>query len=347
MIDIHSHAELMALVDYTKPRPYYALETWFNQPDFVSEHDKILLDEVYDDASIAPFVLPTLNGVPMKSGGYTTKELSVAYTKFYHALTVANLNERQPGEPINEPGNRLTRLERLRIKRLGQHRAAINTLREWMAWQFVLFGKYTITGDNYPTRIIDFGRDANNTRVLVGGAQWVNPTTCDPMADIELMCQQVLSKAELSASLVTMDTVAWNKFRAADRVKDRYKIFQSDGGPNPNVSPATAKVISRKGSSGDFEIEVVNTKYTNAAGVETAYLPANTVIVSPRGSQELGGVTAYGRIHNLKAIKEGVGAVNVFHSEWTPPDGSAHYIQSEAAPLTFAKRVNAFGVITP
>lgn len=341
MADLYGSAELAALVPFVKPRPFYALERWFTG-SFATEKDEIIFDDVFDDVRIAPFVIPTADGKPVVHQGARTRSFKPAYIKLRDPITIAQVSDRQPGEEINSAGNRLSRLDQARVKRMGQHRRSVLTRLEWMSWQYARNGLYTVSGESYPTKVLDFGRDPGNTVTLAGAALWSALTTAKPLTDWQNWSKQILEKGFVGARLLTMSPEAWNACSETTQFRDEYKNFRSNGGPVPNTSPALAEYIQYKGEYGSFIIEVVNTSYLDESGVEQRYLPANEVIMSAPGQDALGGMKLFGKIEHMRAVKEGVGATDMYQYEWTDDEGSAHNIGLHSAPLIAAARPNAF-----
>lgn len=340
-MDLYTPAELMALVDFTEPQPYYWLERVFGDQRF-SKADEIVFDDILENVRIAPFVAPVNDGKPVIHSGYNSRTFKPAYTKLDDAIRVENLNKRPPGAPINAPLDRAAQLQAARIKYLGQHRSAIRKLEEWMASQYALAGKYTVSGEGYPTVLVDFGRDPNNTVVLSGADLWTATTTATPLDDFEDWSNQILKTAGVAGRLVTMSIEAYQAAKKTDQWKEEYKNFKSNGGEIPNTSPKLAARVSYIGKYGQFDIEVVNTTYKDASGTEQRYMPAGKVVMSAPGMDAAGGMRAYGRIQHMDAVMAGDPMVDIYQMEYMPPKRDAVHLASESGPLVLAKRVNAF-----
>jgi hypothetical protein len=340
-MDLYSSTELMGLVDYTEPMPYYMLEMHFAEQRF-TKAEEIAMDEIFDDVRIAPFVAPVNEGQTVVHEGYNTTMLKPAYTKLTDPIRIQNITKRMPGQPLNQPVDRLAQLRAARVRRLEQHRRSIRTLEEWMAWQYALNGSYTVSSDKYPTRFIDFQRNAALTVPLSGGDQWTvaNTATAGILDDIEEWSGLLLTHAQAPGVKLIVPPERWAAMRENKQFKDAFGLFKQTGGDLPNISPTLAARIQNKGFHGNFEIHVVNTTYTDAAGVKQRYLPANKVLMV--ASAEVGGVRAYGKIENLKHVEEGDGMIDIYHNEWRTPNGAAINLDSESSPLVFGRKANAF-----
>ena len=137
--DTYGYEELMALVDNTKPQPFFMLEQLVTN-SFVSRADKISFDEVFEDVRIAPFVSPVSDGDSVVHGGYAVRDFSPAYIKLDDPITLSQISNRVPGQALNTAIDRLSNLEQAIVTRLAQHRRSILTRLEWMAWQYARTG---------------------------------------------------------------------------------------------------------------------------------------------------------------------------------------------------------------
>lgn len=339
-MDLYSPAELIALVDFTEPQPYYWLERAFNENVF-AKGEEIVFDDIIEDVRIAPFVVPVNNGKPIVHQGYNSRTFKPAYIKLADPIRPEQLSKRPPGAPINAPVDRVAQLRAARVNRLGQHRASILKRLEWMAWQYMLYGKYTVSGEGYPTVLVDFGRDVNNTVTLAGLDLWSAPSSATPLTDFEDWSNQILKTAGVAGRLVTMSVEAYQAAKATTQWKEEYTNFKSNGGSIPDTSPKLASRVQYIGKYGQFDIEIVNTTYKDEAGTEQRYMPAGKVIMSAPGPDALGGMKAFGRIQHMKAVELGDPMVDVFAYEFPSVDGSAINMGAESAPLLVGKRVNA------
>ena len=214
-----------------------------------------------------------------------------------------------------------------------------------MGWQFLIFGAYTVSGEGYPTRVIDFGRDAGNTIALSGARLWTNPTTAKPLTDFENVSLQTFRTGKAPATLVSMSPEDWSLFKETDQVKEQYKFFKDIGGPLPNITPNAASKVQRMGMIGQFEIEVYNDDYEDDTGASVRYLNPGTVIMTAPGESGLGGRRLYGAIQHLAAQTSGQAQTDVYHYEWMSEDGESHNLGTHSSPLIAARKVNCAAAI--
>lgn len=336
-----AYEELLGLVDFTKPQPLFMLENYFTET-FISKADKISFDEVFKDVTIAPFVSPVSEGKPITRGGYTVRDFSPAYIKLDENINLQMISGRAPGQALNSPTNRLSNLERAIVDILEGHRKSIRVRQEWMAWQYAISGGYTVSGDEYPTQILSFGRNAGNTVTLSGGALWSAPTTATPLDDFENWSNISLNaKRGVAVSNIIMRSAQFMQLRKCTQFKEAFTWPQNSGGPLPNISPALANYVVYRGMAGSFAIWTCDTFYYGETGTQQYFLPAGKVIGAPAPGA-IRGVQMFGRIQSLKQVREGDGDVDIWHNHYVKDDGDAERIKTHAAPLIGADLVDAF-----
>lgn len=342
-MDIYSPTVLQEMVRIGLPDEFYFTQRYFNTVRTTTD-EEIAFDELVDKYILMPFVMPNVNGKPIVGSGYSTKRFKPAYMQAEDAIRPANLSARAFGEQINSIPDKLQRMNNGRMNILEAHTLAVRRTIEWMCAQYLTFGKYSVSGPDYPTVLLDFGRDAGNTIVNSGAALWTAPTTATPMADIQALNQQIFNKAKCSAIEVTMTPEDYALFIKTTEVKDNFKLFMPTGGPLPNISPEAAAKVQRKGSLGDFNIVVYNDFY-EVGGSQVRYLNPGTVLVASPDETGLGGRQLYAGIQNLKAIAMGMDNRPIFQNEWMTENGKAHMLSTESAPLIAARKVNAAGAL--
>lgn len=342
-MDIYSPTVLQEMVKIGLPDEFYFTQRYFSTVRTTTD-EEIAFDEMVEKYILAPFVLPTLNGKPLVGSGYTTKRFKPAYIQMEDAIRPSNLSARAFGEQINSIPDKLQRLNNGRMSILETHTLAVRRTVEWMCAQFLLFGKYTVSGPDYPTVLIDFQRDAGNTIVNSGIQLWTNAANATPMADIQALNQQIFNKAKCSATEVTMTPEDWQLFIKTTEVKDNWKLFVPTGGPLPNISPEAAAKVQRKGSLGDFNFVVYNDFY-EVGSSQVRFLNPGTVLLASPDETGLGGRQLYAGIQNLMAIEARRDASPLFQYEYASPNGKAHMLATESAPLIAARKVNAAGTL--
>src|SRR5439155_18228195 len=107
---------------------------------------------------LAPFVVPLAQGRPIFEEGGRIGRFKPAYVKPSDPVTPTRALRKRPGSLLSaDQPTPVQRYEAIKADILAYHRTAIERRWEWLAAKAVIDGKVTISGDDYPTVIIDFG----------------------------------------------------------------------------------------------------------------------------------------------------------------------------------------------
>lgn len=129
---------------------------------------------------------------------------------------------------LNDPAYR-----RLRIitDNLKQEEHAIVEVEEMQAVNAVLYGKYTMEGDQFEKIEVDFGRSTKNNITQGSGKEWSKQDrdTFDPTHDIDLYCDT----ASGLVNIAIMDGTVW-------RLLNGFKLFRE------NWIPVAVQILNSK-----------------------------------------------------------------------------------------------------
>ncbi|EGJ7035699.1 major capsid protein E [Escherichia coli] len=182
------------LLGYTEQKVKFRalfLELFFRRT--VNFHtEEVMLDKITGKTPVAAYVSPIVEGKVLRHRGGETRVLRPGYVKPKHEFNYQQAVERLPGEDpaqLNDPAYR-----RLRIitDNLKQEEHAIVQVEEMQAVNAVLYGKYTMEGDQFEKIEVDFGRSTKNNIIQGSGKEWSKQDrdTFDPTYDIDLFCDQ-------------------------------------------------------------------------------------------------------------------------------------------------------------
>ncbi|EIG2200407.1 major capsid protein, partial [Escherichia coli] len=195
---------------------------------------EVMLDKITGKTPVAAYVSPIVEGKVLRHRGGETRVLRPGYVKPKHEFNYQQAVERLPGEDpaqLNDPAYR-----RLRIitDNLKQEEHAIVQVEEMQAVNAVLYGKYTMEGDQFDTVEVDFGRSEGNNIEQADGKKWSEQDrdTFDPTHDIDLYCDQ----ASGLVNIAIMDGTVW-------RLLNGFKLFRE-------------KLDTRRGSNSQLETAV-------------------------------------------------------------------------------------------
>jgi hypothetical protein len=206
---------LIQVVPNLKRPQKFLLDKFF--PNLVvSETEYVSIDIDVGTRRMSPFVSPMVEGKLVEQRRYQTNVFKPAYIKDKRAPDLRKPVRRMIGEHI---GGALSGAEREAANiefEMTDQIDMIDRRLEWMAAQALLGGTVTITGDGFPTTLVDFGRDAALTVALSGGALWsatnILAGTATPAANIEQWGHVMLKKSGGVATDIVFTTTAWNNF---------------------------------------------------------------------------------------------------------------------------------------
>lgn len=339
--------EVDQMVQYIETQPGFLVRTFFpRMKSFQTE--QIEFDIVDKGRRIAPFVSPLVQGRVMRDEGSRVMAFKPAYIKLADLIRPTDTFTRRPGETYGGSMTPQARLDRILADVIERHRLGIELRKEWMAAQALFTGTITVSGQDYPTSVVDFGRDPALSVTLTLGARW-NQTTADPMKDIEDMATLVRRKSR--GSIVTdlvMNGTTWGLLRnlfKADAVLT--KLFNNE----IRISPtATADLLPRNGNTeaelvgdlaGRFRLWVYDGFYNDENFAEQPFVPDNKVLFIAGGGIE--GTQYQGAILDLEANME---PREIFTKTKMQFDPSGLQVLTQSAPLVGPRRANASAVLT-
>jgi hypothetical protein len=291
---------------------------------------EIALDKIAKNLKLAPFVSPMVAGKARTSDGYKTTAFIPAYLKPKAVVDPSRVLRRVAGEQLGGALSNESRRDMIIADILMENALMIAGRLEWMAAQALLTGKVIVSGEDYPTQEVDFGRTGTLTKTLTGSARW-GQSGVKPLDDIETWAAQL----EAPVTDIVMDGKAWTKFRKDDDVKAALDTRRGSR-TELETAPDPGRNYSYKGKLGsDIDVWVYNGVYTDDAGATQKFMPDNRVIM---GSPALEGHRAFGAILSPSA---GYQAMESFPRHFISQDPEVEYVETQSAPLIIPGRPNA------
>jgi hypothetical protein len=206
---------------------------------------------------------------------------------------------------------------------------------EWMAAQAMLSGKVTVSGENYPSVVVDFGRNALQSIAKAPGSRWSDPGV-NPLDDLQDWSDGlILKNSGASATDVVMTVDVWKVFRENPFVKARWNSQNEFRAPL-DLGAKTVVGGQLKGQIDGFMIWVYSDWYVDPAdNTEKPMLPPGTVLL---GSEQIQGARAFGAIRDEEA---GFQSMPYFPKSWVEKDPSVRYLLTQSAPLVVPYRPDA------
>jgi hypothetical protein len=336
-IDVFSTQVLNKTVEYLDRPASFLLDTFFGSVQ-TADTEEIFFDIDKSKPRLTPFVSPLVAGKVVADQGYQTMSFKPAYAKDKRQFKPDAPLKRFIGERI---GGTLTPQQR---RDAAVNRSLTNQLEnltrreEVMASEALRVGQVTVSGDNYPTQVVNFQRDAGLTVTLTGGNRW-GQAGVKPLDSLEDWANLVQTKSGAAAKTVVMDPAAWRLFRTSDDVKTLLTIYRGTNSSfqiDPLVRGQGNEKARFIGTIGDFDIWVYNDVYTDDNGVTQSMLPANTVLLG--SAMQIEGTRCYGVIQDEKA---GYRAQRYFAKSWLEEDPALRWMLLQSAPLVVPYRPNA------
>ena len=344
MSDIYTTQVLARVVEQMPLPAMFLLDTCFPlvQPGTAGV-EEILFDVDQGKPRITPFVHPMLPGKVVADRGVATKSFKPGYAKDKRVLLPNQPLRRRAGERI---GGSMTPSQR-RAAQLAQsledQLIMLDRREEVMASEALRTGRVTVTGEGYPTVVVDFGRDAALTVALAGGQRWGQAGVL-PLDNIETWAGLIQDKSGAVGTDVIMDPKAWAIFRNDAVVEKRLSTLISGNRGTMDLGPqarGNAKKRSRYvGFIGDFDFWVYQDTYVDEDGVTQKLLPDYTVIMGDSGGEpgSIEGTRCYGSILDEEANWQ---ASRFFSKSWLEKDPSVRMLLLQSAPLVVPYRPNA------
>lgn len=296
---------------------------------FTSEDEWIDFGKITEDRQLAPLVIPTAQGRPIFKEAASVARFKPAYVKPKDPISPSRVLKRRPTENIFQP-NTLTPYQRylqLAGDILSAHRRSIENRLEWLAAEAALYGKVTLSGPDYPTTIVDFGRDASHTITLAGANLWSSVDA--PIVDQLNTWVEKIRRAPFGGP-VTRVTIGKNvvgpflKNKQVLATRDLL-VRGTDGQPGATIRAGDySEMIFRMGN---LEVWTTSDWYTKPDGSVGEFMNPNGVLLS---GPNLNMVECYGAILDFDAQLR---ALPVFPKQWKQDDPSATYLMTQSAPL--------------
>jgi hypothetical protein len=336
---------LVQVVPNLKRAQTFLLDKFF--PNIVtSDSEFVSIDVDIGKRRIAPFVSPLVEGKLVEQRRMQTNTFKPAYIKDKRAPDLRKPVRRMIGERI---GGDMSGAEREMANLEAEMTDQIDILTrrlEWMAAQVLVNGTVTITGEGFPTVVVDFGRDANLTVAKTSTAQWTAANclagTASPTTDIEGWQRAILKSSGAIATDIVMTTSAWEGFIGDPLLKGA--IYYPRLGEKGNVLDPGAQIARGavyKGQWGQYSLWIYNDWYvdsgTEGGTAEREYpmMPDGSLVMC---GPDMMGTRAFGAILDPAF---NYGALPFAPKTWVNNDPAQRYLMMQSSPIVIPARVNA------
>lgn len=300
---------------------------------------------------LAPFVMPLARGESVYEDTGKGFRFKPAYIKLEDQIDPLMPLRRRVGIDPNmtqmpvplTPAQRLTLIKAAITQ---SHVDAIHRRWNWMAATALRDGQITISGENYPTTLINFQRAGNHTITLNSGERFGD--TDVSIVDFFQLVVNRMANAEFGGVPVraTMGGGVWAVMRKDKEFRDHMDTNIRGGNITVERGLVTGDPVFKVGemtiggSSGQvIELWVDNSTYTDPdTGAQSRYI-GNHQILFTSTPDAISGTRAYGRIIDRAANWE---ALPIFPKNWVSQgDVEVEYITHKSAPLYVPINPNA------
>lgn len=313
---------------------------------FTSTSEKIMFDELgEEEMRLAPFVAPLAQGKIMREAGYTTKSFRPAYLKPKGIVHPEKTLMRRAGEGIGGTLSPAARRDAVRAELLANQRSMIERRIDWMCAQAIMFGTVTVAGDDYPTQVVDFGRDSSLTVTLTSTARWIigaaAGSAANPLQDIANARTAAFDLGSVPINTIVMGLEAYKGFTMNADVKDLLKRDIRNGVSDIRQAAFNSgepwafegRLQGGGTGQGGYDIWTYRGQFRDEAGSRVNIMSPYDVV----GIGDVSGVRAYGAILDLASLA----AVEMFPKNWIENDPGLEYVMTQSAPLAVPLRPNA------
>lgn len=336
---IYDTNTLIQVVPNLKRAQSFLLDRFF--PNIVmSDTEFVSIDVDVGKRRMAPFVSPLVEGKLVEQRRIQTNVFKPAYIKDKRAPDLRKPVRRMIGERL---GGDMTGAERemanLEFEMADQIDMLTRRL-EWMAASALASGTVTVSGDGFPTVVVDFGRDPNLTVAKSGTGQWtpanVAAGNASPTTDIEAWQRQILKSSGAKVMDIVFTTSSWEGFIADPLLKGAiYYPKLGEAGNSINVGAAIEKGAVYKGQWGQYSLWIYNDWYVNDANQEVPMLTDGTVLLS---GPDMMGTRAFGQIIDPAFS---YAALPFAPKTWVENDPPQRLLMMQSSPIVIPSRVNA------
>lgn len=310
----------------------------------------------YINRKLAPLVMPYGTGKPIYTDRSTAYRFKPAYVKVKDAVDPTRALSKIPGiDPMLAPVTMgpMQRREALKVNMTVQAVHTIQRRWEWMAAQAAIYGKVTLTGEEYPTQTVDFLRNADQTVVLAAGSRW-GDSGVSILDFLQAAADKMIYPTNNSDGTggfggfpvqLLVGSTAWQAMRNDAQIKDLMNKFYPETGTEIQRGFRRSEKVVKVGDLGfggtsgvTVEVILYRDSYVDDSGVEQLLLQPNQALLvsSPEALQ---GHRCYGAIvdpfHQYQSL-------DIAARNWMETgDPAVEYLLHQSAPLFVPVNPNA------
>ena len=246
------------------------------------------------DRKLAPFAMPEARGGAIYNDSVKTFRFKPAYVKVEDAIDPrmpltkrAGIDASMLEYPTLSP---MQRLALIKAQMASQQVLAVQRTWEWLAARAIIDGQVTLTGQDYPTTVVNFQRDAGHTVTLTSGNRW-GDNGVSIVSSIQTWLD-TMNNAEFGAlpTKMLMGGDVWNVLRKDAEFKEHLDTNYRNptmtierglvtGGPNGSKVFKVGEMLVGGAGGASIELWVYNETYKDSAGANVRYLGAKEIVL--------------------------------------------------------------------
>jgi len=237
--------------------------------------------------------------------------------------------KRMPGEPLGAPWSAQTRHDVLAAEYVMEQDLEIVRREEWMCVEAAKKGSVLVEGEEYEPSLVDYGRRAQNTAVLIGADKWdvLPKDSKKPEDDLRAWC----ALAKMPVNVIVMNSVTYALFISFDCIRatcdTRFRGTES----TLKVGAQSFEVAQLMGYYNNIAIWAYDGEYEGENEDMVKYFDDGEMVL---GNTNHGGFFCYGAIRDPRA---GLMATERFAKNWLQEEPPAEFVMTQAAPLPVDK----------
>lgn len=299
---------------------------------------------------LAAFAMPLARGKSVYDDSAKLYRFKPGYVKVEDEIDPLMPLTKRAGidRSIIEP-EAITPMQRLSLIRTAMTIWAVQAIErrwDWMAAKAIIDGQVTLSGENYPTTLVDFGRAAGHTQVLGSGQRYGDSGVS--IVDHFQSVMDTVNDAEFGGMVVrvTMGSAVWAIARKDTEFRDHMDTQISGGTIKIDRGLVSSDKVFKVGemqvggaSGATVELWVNNDTFIDPdTGAETRFVGTKEVVFTCSPAA-INGFQCFGRIIDRAANYE---ALPIFPSNWIQPgDPAVEYLTHKSAPLFVPINANA------
>jgi hypothetical protein len=322
--------ELSSAVEQLRPPQGFLKQTYFGGTPILFDTLEVELQKRDRRRRVSPLVLPTVEGQVVQSRAFAAERYKPAYIKDKRHLQPRNFTTRAFGEA---PTANLSAADRLQIAiddEMLDQRNMWELRLELMCAQLMTTGTITLTGEKYPTTVIDFQRNALlRPSALIAGTQW-GAAGVSIRGYLSTRSKVLSDVGGVSPKDVVMGLDAWEVFSADTTVRAVLDIRNAVQSPF-DIGAQIGEGATYRGEIFGYRIwTYYGTFIDPITNAQQEIMPAKGCIIGSPDTVQ--GYVAFGAIEDVATMR----AQPFFVKMYEEDDPSALMLLFQSAPMPLA-----------